>query len=96
MKKTYTVKIGNKIKNARQKVGYTQKQLAEKIEISTRHVSDIELNRVQASYDVLVKICQVLKLTPNEIFEEYVKTDSKKENEYSIEGAIKYLKKITY
>ena len=94
MKKTYTVKIGSKIKKARQKIGYTQKQLAEKIGITTRHISDIELNRTQASYDVLMKICNELQITPNEIFEEYIQIKDKKENVYSIEGAINYLKKI--
>ena len=94
MKKTYTVKIGSKIKETRQKIGYTQKQLAEKVGITTRHVSDIELNRTQASYDVLIKICNELQITPNEIFEEYIQRKEEKEKIYSVEGAINYLKKI--
>ena len=94
MKKTYTVKIGSKIKKERQKIGYTQKQLAEKIGITTRHISDIELNRTQASYDVLMKICNELQITPNEIFEEYIQRKGGAEKMYSIEGAINYLKKI--
>ena len=94
MKKTYTVKIGSKIKKARQKIGYTQKQLAEKVGITTRHISDIELNRTQASYDVLMKICNELQITPNEIFEEYIQRKEEKEKIYSVEGAINYLKKI--
>ena len=42
MKKPKTVLIGRKIKNIRKAFGYTQEEMAEKIECSTRYIGDIE------------------------------------------------------
>ena len=92
MKKIYKIKIGNKIKEIRNKKGYTQKKLALAIGVTPRYICDIETNRTQASYDNLIKICEVFQITPNELFEEYIVIENK-ENLYSIDGAIEYLKK---
>ena len=94
MRKDYSIHIGNKIKESRQNMGYTQKMLAKKVGVTSKYISDIELNRFQASYEILIKICKLLKVTPNQLFEEYIGVQNKKEGMYSIDGAIKYLKKM--
>ena len=92
MKKIYKIKIGNKIKEIRKEKGYTQKKLALAIGVTPRYICDIETNRTQASYDILIKICKVFQITPNELFEEYIVIKNKKKDLYSIDGAIEYLK----
>ena len=59
LKKVNTIKIGKNLKKIRNSYGYTQEQLAEKIECSTRHISDIEQDRAKPSYEILIRICNI-------------------------------------
>lgn len=64
--------IGGNIKKYRKIKGYTQAQLAEKIDISTIHMSHLETGSVSMSLDCLIKICDALDITPDELlFGEY-------------------------
>ena len=97
MRKRNEIKIGNTIKELRKSKNYTQRELAEKIGVTTRYISDIEQDRSRASYDILIKICNLFEVTPNEIFNEYLQLNQNKQHkklEYSINGAIEYLRKI--
>ena len=94
MRKQKQIKVGKIIKEFRKKNRYTQKELAEKIGVTTRYISDIEQDRSRASYDVLVNICNLFEISLDEIFAEYLKIKQNKELQYSIEGAIDYLKRI--
>ncbi|ATF25522.1 XRE family transcriptional regulator [Brochothrix thermosphacta] len=51
-----TVNIGDKIKDERQKRGYTQKELAERIGVNASVISKYEMNRNRPPLNVLVKI----------------------------------------
>ena len=62
MKKTSTIKIGKKIQEIRKSNGYTQEKLAEAIEVSVRHISDIEQDRAKPSYEILIKICNIFNI----------------------------------
>jgi transcriptional regulator with XRE-family HTH domain len=55
--------IGERIKQARAKCGYTQLQLSEKVFISESYIALIELGNRNPSMDVLVKISEVLGVT---------------------------------
>ena len=57
MKKVNIIKIGENLRKIRKSHGYTQEKFAEIIECSTRHVSDMEQNKRNPSYGILVKIC---------------------------------------
>ena len=59
MRKVSTIKIGKTLKEIRRSNGYTQEKLAEAIEVSVRHISDIEQDRAKPSYEVLIKICNL-------------------------------------
>ena len=61
-------KLGLNIAFYRKDRGFTQLQLAEKIDIDRSHMSAIELATTGASLDVIVKLCQVLNVTPEELF----------------------------
>lgn len=47
----------------------TQLQLAELVDIDRSHISAIELGKVGVSSDVCFKLCEVLEITPKELFD---------------------------
>ncbi len=47
----------------------TQLQLAELVDIDRSHISAIELGNVGVSFDVIFKLCEVLEITPKELFD---------------------------
>lgn len=53
----------------RKKKRLTQLQLAELVDIDRSHVSAIELGNVGVSFDVIFKLCEVLEITPKELFD---------------------------
>lgn len=60
--------LGSVIKNARTKAELTREQLAEKINISPRHLMSIENEGHKPSYDVLFRIIRELAIVPDLIF----------------------------
>lgn len=64
-------KLGDRVRLAREKKSLTQEQLAEEIGVSNNYISNIECNHSIPSLDTLVKICNVLGVTPD-----YVLLDS--------------------
>ena len=66
--------------------GYTQEKLAEKVECSTRYISDVEQNRVKPSYDILIKICNTFNIGTDEIFSQYLKIKENKKENYELQG----------
>ena len=47
----------------------TQLQLAELVGIDRSHISAIELGNVGVSLDVIFRLCEVLEITPKELFD---------------------------
>lgn len=60
----YTM-IGNRIKLRRKELHLKQGELAEKLNISNNHMSSIENGREHPSLEVLLSICDALKVTPD-------------------------------
>lgn len=48
----------------------SQKQLSDKLSISTVHLNNIENGKSFPSIDLLEKICIVLEITPKQLFEQ--------------------------
>lgn len=86
MKKIDTIKIGKNLKKIRNSFGYTQEQLAEKIECSTRHISDIEQDRAKPSYEILIRICNLYKISIEDIFIDYLNKQEKRKINYELLG----------
>lgn len=59
--------IGNYIKKYRKIKGFTQAQLAEMIDISTIHMSHMETGSVSMSLECLIKTCDSLDITPDDL-----------------------------
>ena len=47
----------------------TQLQLAELVDIDRSHISAIELGNVGVSLDVIFRLCEVLEISPKELFD---------------------------
>ena len=63
-------KIGNKLLMLRKHAGLTQAELAEKAGLSDRTYADIERGNVNMRIETLLKICDVLMVTPDAILTE--------------------------
>lgn len=59
------VEMGNRISTRRRHLGINQNTLAEKIDISKNHLSNIECGREKPSFDVLINLCNELRVTPD-------------------------------
>lgn len=57
--------LGSRIAARRKHMKISQHLLAEKVGISNNHMSNIERGREKPSFDVLVNLCNELKVTPD-------------------------------
>lgn len=64
-KKDINVLVGANIKREREKAGYTQETLSEKIGIGVKSLSAIERGAVGVSLNTLKRICEVLAISSN-------------------------------
>ena len=86
MRKISTIKIGKKLQAIRKSNGYTQEQLAEKVEVSVRYISDVEQDRAKPSYEVLIRICNTFQISLDQIFSEYLTVTENKSLAYPLAG----------
>lgn len=59
--------IGDRLLAVRKKAGLTQAEVAEAAGISDRTYADIERGTVNMRIETILRICQVLHITPDEI-----------------------------
>ena len=62
-------KFGLNVAYYRKRKRLTQLQLAELVDIDRSHISAIELGNVGVSLDVIFRLCEVLEITPKELFD---------------------------
>jgi transcriptional regulator with XRE-family HTH domain len=62
-------KFGLNVGYYRKRKRLTQLQLAELVDIDRSHISAIELGNVGVSLDVIFRLCEVLEITPKELFD---------------------------
>lgn len=78
--------VGNNLYKVRKVNGLTQAEVAEKAELSDRTYADIERGNTIMRIDTLLKICNALHITPNDIL---VKDNNIEITEQDIADAIK-------
>ncbi len=92
--------VGNKLYEIRNKKLMTRAEVAEKADISDRTYADIERGSVTMRVDSLLKICNALNITPNdilvvddelEITEQYIADKIKDRSNNEKETALKLL-----
>lgn len=59
--------IGARIQSTRKEAQYTQAKFAEKIDVSTQYISDLERGTVGASVQTIIKICDELNISTDYI-----------------------------
>ena len=67
--------IGKKIKLARAKADYTQEELAEKLSLSPRYISQLERGIAFGSATTITNVCKALKIDSNFLFCDLINTD---------------------
>lgn len=68
--------IGKKIKLARIRAGYTQEQLAEKLSLSPRYISQLERGIAFGSASTIINICRTLGINSDFLFKDLIQNDS--------------------
>lgn len=76
-----TRKIGNNLLNVRKKAGLTQAEVAEAAGLSDRTYADIERGSVNMKIETILRICEALHVTPDEILTEENPSFANKQNE---------------
>ena len=62
-------KFGLNVVYYRKRKKLTQLQLAELVDIDRSHISAIELGNVGVSFDVIFRVCEVLVVSPKDLFD---------------------------
>ncbi len=70
LRKEPSSNIGTKIKVLRMKIGMSQKELADKIDLTPSFISQLESNQISPSLNSFIHICNTLGVSPAKILEE--------------------------
>ena len=73
--------IGNKLYAIRHRLGMTQAEVAEAAGLSDRTYADIERGSANMRMETLLRICKVLRITPDDILTEASLSQTVNENE---------------
>jgi len=80
------------LKKYRKKSGFTQAQLAEKVNVSTHHIGMIELSRNYPTFDLMERIANALDIEVYELFIDPFSTGNKLQQlRQEIKGDIRQL-----
>ncbi len=64
--------IGKKIKLARTKAEYTQEELAEKLSLSPRYISQLERGIAFGSASTIINVCKALNINSDFLFQDLI------------------------
>lgn len=70
--KNEKIKLGEIYKKIRHSKGFTQDFVAEKLDLSSRYVSDLERNKSLGSISTLIDLCNLYKVTSTIILKDYL------------------------
>lgn len=65
--KKYNLKIRNRIKKHRKRLGFSQEQLAEIVDCSREHIARIESGRINLGLDLFIRFAQVFEVSLDEL-----------------------------
>ena len=78
--------IGNNIRTIRLSKGFTQEQIAEKLNRSINFVSLIELGKSGMSIETIIAICNILDINSESVFKGLIDYNLKEMDRYIIES----------
>lgn len=67
--------VSKRLRNLREKCGYTQNGLAERAGVSQTHLRRVELGQADITVSHLQLLCDAMSITMKEFFEETTDTD---------------------
>ncbi len=73
--------IGSRIRKYREMQGLSQTELAERIKVSSARLSNWEQGIHRPNADIIAKICQALDISPSELLDVQISTDTLNEQE---------------
>ncbi|MGI5896143.1 MAG: helix-turn-helix domain-containing protein [Oscillospiraceae bacterium] len=77
MYKPINMEMGGRIRAIRKKVGLTSEQLANMMDISIQFLSDVERGKKSFSYENLIKLCRILRVSSDYILLGAEKSDER-------------------
>lgn len=72
----YRKSIGDRIKLARSQTDYTQEDLAEKLQLSSRYISQLERGMAFGSATTIVNICKALNISSDFLFSDIIDNEA--------------------
>lgn len=79
--------IGNRIRKYRKDSGWTQEQLAEKINVTKSRVSNWEQGINRPDADIIGLICRALNVSPSDLLDVHLTDDELSEHEKQVINA---------
>lgn len=86
--------IGKRIREFREDRGMSQKELADKIDVSNSRVSNWEQGINRPDADILADLCRVLKVSPSELLDVHLSTDELNDQERKVIQAYRTKKEL--
>ena len=81
------INLGKKIKDYREYNSFTQEYVSKELDLATNHYGRIERGENSCTINNFIKLCNILKITPNELLIDFLNT---KNDDFFI-----YYKKLT-
>lgn len=73
----YSRSLGDTVRSARLRQGYTQKQIADKLDVDERSIASIEKYQANTTMEILYPLIRMLKIDAREIFNPEMSRESK-------------------
>ena len=73
MENDISISLGKIFQATRKAKGYTQEYVAEKLQLGSRYISDLERGKTIGSIPTFVKLCNIYEVSPTYILQDYLK-----------------------
>jgi len=62
-------RFGQRLRTVRESAGFKQVQLAQLLDVDSKHLSRLERGKVNPSFEIIFRIARTLKISPSLLFE---------------------------
>ena len=66
------IDLGKKIKEYREYNSFTQEYVSKELDLATNHYGRIERGENSCTINNLIKLCNILQITPNELLDDFI------------------------
>ncbi len=73
MENDISISLGKIFQATRKAKGYTQEFVAEKLQLGSRYISDLERGKTVGSLPTFIKLCNLYEVSPTFILQDYLK-----------------------